>query len=131
MGLQYKDAKGVEVELPKFDLALARLIDKVAEAEGNEAKWKAQYNFLQKVFDADYLAERLQGDSFKTVDLAVMEAMFHVTVGLYARPSLEAQMQQANSELESVDPLVDRMVKMAEAVTVLNNADRQGFRSVK
>lgn len=121
---------GETVELPRYDLALARKADAVDAAEGGEATWRAEWDFLRAALGEDALREAVGGSRVDSCDLIALDRACAEVMRAYDAPRQESTRRRVEESLSVFgDGDLDRLVRAAEAIDRLGS--RQGFRRVK
>lgn len=128
--MNYVDADGNEVELPKLTPQLAARMHAGADQPSAMGKWQAEYAFLQLALPTDYLAERVGGTKFDDIDLSALDVLFIDVCDTYNRPAAEAQAKSMRAQLDGMD--MDKLTRISEAMAAVSQPrSRQGFRVVK
>lgn len=115
----YTDAQGMEHELPKLTLALARRME-LGDRRG-EARWRAMLDFVAEVLPPEELERQLDGRRLDDVDLAALERTYSAIEAAYRGASIDS----ALALLDRLD--LDRLAKVADT---MGRLDRQGFKRV-
>lgn len=121
---------GKEVQLPKYDMALARKAEAIDSADGREATWRAEWEFLRAAVGDDILHEAAGGDRVDSCDLIALDAACAEVRAAYEAPqqeSMRKRIEDTMAVLSGSD--LDRLVRAADAIGKLQS--RQGFRRVK
>ena len=132
--MQYTMQDGTAVELPKLTVALARKMNAHKQATAPEDAWRCEYAFLRDCLPHDCLADALDGETFETIDLSGLDALFLGVVRAYNAPAMAAQAGQAADLLGAID--MDKLGKVADLVRSVDRMrqmqqPRKGFRAVK
>lgn len=119
-------------ELPRYTLEVARSMDSVRSSDGTAA-WRAMWQALSGLYDAEWLAGELGGRRLEEVDLIELRRLWDETRTAYGegeRESSARSMAEALSVLDGV-PL-ERLQALGEAMrTIYGAEDRaRGFRRV-
>jgi hypothetical protein len=117
-------------DLPRYDMALARKAGAIDAAEGREAAWRAEWDFLRAAIGDDALRDATCGDRVESCDLIALDSACAEVRAAYEAPQQEAmrkRVEDAMAVLSGGD--LDRLVRAADAIGRLES--RQGFRRVK
>ena len=121
---------GSDVELPRYDMAMARRVEALDAADGAEATWRAEWELARAAVGADELRDAVGGDRVESCDLTALDALCADIRSAYDAPRMEAtrrRIAEALSVLDGAD--LDRLVKASETMASLGS--RQGFRRVR
>ena len=120
---------GGEVELSRYDLAMAKAIDKVADERDRERKWKAQLDALVAAVGKDEVEQALGAVRINDVDLIELEGLYDAMVAAYEQPRDESTADLIERRLSGID--VDRLAQVLELTERANAmSSRQGFTRV-
>ena len=121
---------GDEVALPRYDMALARKADAIDAAEGHEATWRAEWEFLRAAVGDDALRDAVGGARVDSCDLMALDSACAAVRSAYEAPQRDAMRRRVEEAMEVVDgDSVERLLRAADAIGRLES--RQGFRRVK
>lgn len=117
-------------DLPRYDMALARRAEAIDAADGREATWRAEWDFLRAAIGDEALREAAGGDRVESCDLIALDTACAEVRAAYEAPQQEAmrkRVEDAMAVLSGGD--LDRLVRAADAIGRLES--RQGFRRVR
>lgn len=120
---------GGEVELNRYDLAMAKAIDKAADERDRERRWKAQLDALVAGVGKDEVEQALGAVRVNDVDLIELERLYDAMVAAYEQPRDESTADLIERRLAGID--VDRLSQVLELTERANAiSSRQGFMRV-
>lgn len=117
------------MELPSYTIAVARLFNAPAQAGGFEERYRAEFEAVASVLDADELEAAIGSTGFETCDLSALEETFLSIKAEFERPQMEAkkrELAELNDTLSAVD--LDKLARVASLMA--KPQSRQGFRRV-
>ncbi len=124
------EIQGNEYELPTLRLPLARKMDAIDSAQGREATWRAEMEFVQAALGKEQAASVLGGPSVSECDLVALDAATERIRAAYEEPAAEAERERIERQLSVLDAgKLDTIMRAAEAMGQLQG--RQGFRAVR
>lgn len=124
------EIQGNEYELPTLRLPLARKMDSIDSAQGREATWRAELEFVQAVLGKDEAEAVLGGASVADCDLVALDAATVRIRAAYEEPAAEAERERIERQLSVLDTSqLDTLLRATEAMGQLQG--RQGFRKVR
>lgn len=117
---------GENIELPKYTLEIMDGIEAVNQAPAGRAKFNAMHQFACKMLGNETVADVCDGASLNTVDLSKLNRLYLQIVAEYTRPTIEAQAEQLNEQLQKLAPALEAAAKVAAM-----QKTRAGFSRVK
>lgn len=121
---------GISVRLPKYDMALARKAEAIDAADGREAAWRAEWDFLRAAIGDEALRSAAGGDRVESCDLIALDAACAEVREAYEAPQQEAMRKRIEDTMAVLSGSdLDRLVRTADAIGKLQS--RKGFRRVK
>lgn len=120
---------GGEVELNRYDLAMAKAIDKAAGESDRERRWRAQLDALVAGVGKDEVEQALGAVRVNDVDLIELERLYDAMVAAYEQPRDESTADLIERRLAGID--VERLSQVLELTERANAmSSRQGFNRV-
>lgn len=120
-------------QLPKYDMATARLFEAPASCESRAERWRLQHRALAHAYGADALAEMVGGSKVEDVDLQELEALFDETATAYGAVGRESRARSVAEVMQVLDSIpVDRLQAIADAMGKVYEVDQRarGFKRV-
>lgn len=120
--------------LPRYDMAMARRLAAVDDADGREATWRAEWELLQAAIGRDATRSAVGGDRLESCDLLALDSACAEVRAAYEAPQEEVARRRIEDALSVVSGAdLDRLVAAADAMERLasRQASRQGFSRVR
>ena len=127
--MHYTDDNGREFELPKLTVTMSEAMSEAADSKLTVRERAAkQLDFCRKCLPASYVSEACDGKTVDTVDVMLLENLFHAIKNAYGAPAAEARIEAARIQLEAISPLLEAVRGLNELPTAKS---RQGFSRVR
>jgi hypothetical protein len=121
---------GNDYELARYDLAMAKRINKAQEERDMERRWKSELESVIAAVGKDAVEEATGGTRVAEVDLIALDSLFDAVVAAYEQPRDEGLADLVERRLAGIDvEKMARVLDLAERASSLSDS-RQGFNRV-
>lgn len=120
---------GKEIDLARYDLAMAKAIDKASEERDRERRWRAQLEAVIAAVGRDEVEAALGSVKISDVDLIELEGIYDAMVAAYEQPRDDSAADLIERRLAGID--VDKLAQvldLTERASAISG--RQGFNRV-
>lgn len=126
----YKDRYGNELELPKYTLELNERFTEAANGGDDTESMRKKYELLKEIVDAEYLADRLEGEALASIDIVELVVLFSEINAAYKVGMTSNQLQDAAKMLEQLSPIMEQFEKIQGAAQA-PKMPRNSFKRIK
>lgn len=118
---------GVDYELPKFTVDVAERLKDIGDITDIREKATAMYDFVSHtVNDSETVADILDGEDVKSIDLAALCNLYQVIDNAYADSMSVERDKRLGEQMESAKSAIDTLEKAHKVIAANGGGSKRG-----
>ncbi len=109
---------GVEIELPKKTMAIAKKEDLMHKAQTREEAYRRQYDYAKGILGSQFI-EVFESEDINEIDLVDLTCICNAIQEGFKQKLYEQQKQQANEAANNA--AIDKIIKVGESIAKIDD----------
>ena len=128
---ELRDRNGEAHELPKMTVKVREDFRAALSPQlGDREQATATLKLLRQLLPEDYVSKRCGGKTVDSVDVVELAILAEDVWNAYQEPLKKARQERQLAEYEAVQPIIEEVKQMSEALEKQSKSSRQGFSRV-